>query len=157
MRADLDVIFEDDVADLRHLRMNAARRREAEAVGADDRVRMEHATFADAAALAHRDARVEDALLTDFSVLPDVDMRVNDGARSDLRVLIDDGKGKNRGPLFYLGGLRHESLRTDARGNLQRRREKLQKLREGGSWLLHMDGGQRKALHIVGQKDGGRL
>ena len=117
---------------------------------------MKHAALADAAALAHCDARVEDALLTDFSVLPDVDVRINDGTRSDLRVLVDDGKGKNRGALFHLGGLRHESLRTDARGNLQRRREKLQKLREGGTRLLHMDGRQRKVLHILGQEDGGR-
>ena len=47
------VVFDDDVADLRHLRMHAVLRRKSEAVRADHRRAVDDYTFADAAMLTH--------------------------------------------------------------------------------------------------------
>ena len=54
MRADFDIILEDDIADLRHFRMYAFMRCEAEAVRADDSRAVDDAAFADTAVLADR-------------------------------------------------------------------------------------------------------
>ena len=72
VRADLDVVFDRDAADLRNLVVRAVGApREAEAVAADDRAVLDDHAVADADALAHRDARVQDAVVADHGLAAD--------------------------------------------------------------------------------------
>src|ERR1700740_2094652 len=83
--ADVDVVADAHAAQLLDALPAALRRRDAEAVGADDRAALEHAALADAAAGGDGHARVHQA------VGGDAGTRACDPVPADLHALTDDG------------------------------------------------------------------
>ena len=107
--ADLDVVLDDDAADLRNLVMRAVgAAREAEAVAADDGAVLEDDAVAEADALADRDARVQHAVVADLDLPADRRRAVHDRARADARAVADDGERPDR----HAGAERHVLRRS---------------------------------------------
>ena len=91
--ADLDVVFDDDAADLRDLLVRAVGvAREAEAVAADHRAVLHDHAVAELHALADRHARMQDAVVADAGVRTDDDVGVDDRAGADPGARLDDGE-----------------------------------------------------------------
>ena len=90
--ADLDVVLDDDAADLRHLEVAAAAHGEAEAVLADAHARMDDDAVADQG--------VGDASPgPDVAVAADGDAIADDGVGGDARAAADAGpRGRRRRP-----------------------------------------------------------
>ena len=81
VRADLDVVADDDAAGLRNLDPDAGLAGEAEAVAADDRTRM------------HDAARADDALAMEGDVREEMGVLADHASRPIKRPLLDDGAG----------------------------------------------------------------
>jgi len=94
--ADLDVVADDDVADLGHLVVAPGVERVAEAVAADDDAAVEDAPPADRALLADRDLGIDEAVVADDRARADVAPRHEHGAVADDRVGLDDAVGADR-------------------------------------------------------------
>ena len=86
VRADLDVVFDDDDAVLRDLVVDAVRVGDvAVAVAADHGAVLHHHTAAQHRTFAHRHARVHDAVLADPDAGPEHHVRVEHDAVADVR------------------------------------------------------------------------
>src|SRR5919108_6452633 len=90
IRADLHVVFDRDVADLRNFVMRSVGSScEAETVAADDGAVLDDYTMPDPNPLANRYARVDHAIITNVRPASDRHVRLNDRARSDARTLLN--------------------------------------------------------------------
>ena len=97
VRANLHVVFDDDVRVLRNLQMGAVGLLgEAEPVAADDRAVLHDDAIADDDPLANRDVRMEDAVVADARAATDDDIGIDDRARADGGAGADDDKRTDR-------------------------------------------------------------
>lgn len=95
--ADLDVVFEDYIAELLELDEVALSVREiAEAAGADDGTWLENDSVAKNAPLTDAGERVKQAVLTDRYLKSNRDVGTDDGVIVDQNALIDDYVGADR-------------------------------------------------------------
>src|SRR5262249_38419383 len=90
VRADLDVVLQDDRPHLRDLAMRAGLRHEAEAVAADHRPGVQRDPVPDHDLLPHHDPGVGGEGITDPHVLVDGDVGMQDGIAADSYALPDD-------------------------------------------------------------------
>ena len=157
MGADLHVILQDHIADLRHLRMHTVRRRKAETIRTKHGRRMDHAAFSDVAILPYRRAGINHRVFLDLRILTDIGVRIDRHMVPDHRMVIHHRKGHDLHMLPDGDILPDMRLGTDTFRNFQPRGENIQQLRKGNPRLLHPDGGQRKILDIFRQHDCGCL
>ena len=156
--ADLDVVLDDDAADLRHLEVPARPEREAEAVLADvdagmddDAVADERAgdrrLGADDAVAADADAGADDRIGADQRAGADLRARadhragIDDDARLEPRRRMDEGGGRNAG--FAERRARPGRLRIEARHRLGHRPIGLRR-DERGAALRRLSGVARR-------------
>ena len=104
VRADLHVVVDDDVADLRHLAVFAFIEDVAEAVRADDCAGVDTHAVADDRTRIERDVVKDDRALADLAADIHVNVPVQTGMFADGHALGDD------------------AVRTDARGRMNLRR-----------------------------------
>ena len=115
VRADLDVVFDDDDAGLRNLLVRAVGAPdEAVAVGADHRAVLDDHAVADDDALADGHVRVNDAVVADDGAVADAHIRIDHRAIADARAAADRRKRPDRDVLAEHGVGRHCAERVDA-------------------------------------------
>src|SRR6266516_1828763 len=91
-RPDLDVVLQDDAADLRHFEMAAGTRHITEPVLSDAASRMNDDPIADQR-MHERGSRADRAVAADAHGGPDDGARLEHGSRPDLGAWPDDGRG----------------------------------------------------------------
>ena len=97
VRADLDVVFDDDVGELRNLQMLSVRIfREPEPVAADDGAVEHDNAIAELHALANRYVSMEDAVVADNRAGTDYRVRIDDRPGANSGAFADHGKRSNR-------------------------------------------------------------
>ena len=156
MRADLDIVLEHDVADLRHLRMHAVLRRETETVRADDGRAVDDAALADAAMLAHGRVGVDDRILPDLAVLTDIDAGIERDAVADHGVIIHAGERQDRDILAELYILADMRLAAHAFREDELRRKEREQGGKGCPRLRDIERGAREILNTLRQHDSRR-
>src|SRR6185312_5034689 len=95
--ADFDVVFDDHVADLRDLVMDALVRRVAEAVLADAGVGVDRHAIAEDAVLINDDVGIEHAVAANPDPRPDIHAGIDDRSLADGGGRLDVGPGMNAG------------------------------------------------------------
>ena len=155
IRPDLHVVFDDDVALLRDLVMNAlVVGDEAEPVTANHRSVLHDDARADDRAVANRDAGVEDRVVADLRFGADDDVRVEDDAIADHGLRADDHERADRDVAADARVRRDDGGRVHAGGRPLVAPEQ----REGlGERAVRMRGAQHRARcrrGILGQDDG---
>src|SRR5215204_3289601 len=91
VRADFDIVFQNDAPDLRDFQPTLLFvLRVAETVRADGRVVVNNAARADTAVFANRDARMDDGIRADFDILINGRVRKNLDIFADLAICADD-------------------------------------------------------------------
>ena len=135
--ADLDVVFEDHVADLRDATDLAVDGLITEAIGADDGAGLDAAAGAEDAVVADDDAGLEPAIDADRSAGTDMAAGFEDRAGGDGSAFTDDAEGADVGGRIDLGGGRDDSGRVDAgrRARLEARLEHAAEQRERVRWI----------------------
>ncbi len=116
VRADLDVVADDDPAELRNLDPAALVRREAEAVGTDDGAGMDQRAFADRAVLVDADVGHQPGIGADAAAPPDHDTRAEHHPLADHRARFDHAAGGDAGPVADPDIVGDARGRIDARG-----------------------------------------
>ena len=132
VRADLNVVFDDDRSDLRELVVDARLvAHVAEPVRADDHARVQHHT------VAERHAFVQDHVRVQHAPAPHADALADDRARKNLRALAyqralaDDDTRADVHAVTYLRARRHARRRMNERVASARRVQRLCDEREG--------------------------
>ena len=103
--ADLDIVADDDIADVLDLLPCAVRKRGvAETVGADDGVGMDDHVVTDDHSRIDDDSRVDDAVRADHGVVADIDILVDLGVVPHLGMVSDIGMAAEIDLFTELGG-----------------------------------------------------
>ncbi len=152
--ADLDVVFDDDSADLRNLVVGAVGPlREAEPVAADDGAVLDDDAIADPHPLANRDARVEDAVVANLRLPADHDVRIDDGARADSCAFADHRERTDGRTFAELHAFaEHRRVGCAPGAGRQRIREELDRF---GEREIRLRVAQHRARRRLGQSDQG--
>ena len=139
MRADLYIVANDDIADLRYFRMLAVLCRKAKAIGTDRRACMNDAAPADFAVFANRDRGVENRILPNLCVLPDIGMRIKRDIVADDGMIVDDSKRKNPDISTERHVTADNRLVTDPFGNGEFRRKEFEQLCKGSARIFNVN------------------
>ncbi len=91
--ADFDIVFDDDIADLRDFVMHAVAGGVAESIAADDDAGVQNHPLAQDAALVDHDVGIDDAVRSDLHLRADVCPGINHRAGADGRGRIDKRLG----------------------------------------------------------------
>src|SRR5690606_17674052 len=129
--SDLDVILNDDAADLRHLEVALRAHGEAEAILADPYAGVQNDPVANES-MGDGGSRADVAVTADGAAIADDSPGGYDGAAPDLRLRTDDGSWLDRNSLFELGGRidQHRASRARDLGPERVRIKELQRPRE---------------------------
>jgi len=101
---DLDVVFDDNGADLRDLFIFSLMPDEAVAIDPDARAGVYSGPFPDRYVVIDRDRRVDDRIVADLDILADVNKRINGHALADAGAFGDDGGLVDAVLDLWLGG-----------------------------------------------------
>ena len=159
--ADLDVVFDDHVAQLGDLVESAGGiGHESEAVGADYCAGVEDAAAAHRAPFVDLHPGVEDRPLADGDPAAQIDLRVDLAAAADPHALLDDREVADVALFAHGGALFDRGAGADALAAGLGGVVHLEQLEDAGSGVGHLDEGGRNGLRrceIAVHQDDGRL
>ena len=155
VRADFDVVADDDAADLRHLAMHALVLHVTEAVRADDRAGMDAHAAADLRLRIKGDVRKNVRVLAELRIGADVIAALQNGARADADLFADHAiRPDVRGGINLRGG-RNDGRGMNARGINRVRKKQRQHPGESDARVGHADQNFFGRREITGNKNGG--
>ena len=140
MRADLNVIFQDGVADLRNFVMNAVFGSKAEAVTADNGTAVDDVAVTDTTAFVDRHVRIEDRICADLCADTDIRVRIDNGVVADCYVVVKDSVCHDGNVFTEFDIFADNGSRVDTAFDFRTRRERCQELRESRTRVSNTNG-----------------
>ena len=139
IRANLHIVVNHHVADLRHLQMLAAFLHIAKAIAAHDGARVNPHAIAQLRARVQRDVMKNRAVLADHAIFIHIIIAVQNRAGADLRAVADDDVRADASFRMHFGFFGNNGGRMDARGGAGFRIKERYYFREGNTRAGHVD------------------
>ena len=151
----LDVVADDDVADLGHLAMDAVIQNVAEAIRADDRAGMDADAVADFSAGIERDVGKEVDVLAQQAIRANAVKGLQHGSRADPHPLAQDAIGPDVGRRVHLGAGWDDRRGVNAGGEGRLGEEQRQGFGKSNAGIGHADEGLAAGGDQSVNNDGG--